>query len=96
MLDLVLTRKAQRFYEQANPDLLKRLNRCFDQLRQNPYQSANIKSLKGELAGCFRYRVSDWRVVYRVEAMKQDEKSEEKLTITVLTIAHRREVYRDS
>jgi mRNA interferase RelE/StbE len=54
MYDLVLTRKAQRFYEQADQSLTSRLNRCFDQLSQNPYQHPNIKALKGKLSGRFR------------------------------------------
>lgn len=43
MVELNLTRKAQKFYEQADPSLVRRLNRCFEQLRQDPYSPANIK-----------------------------------------------------
>ncbi len=46
MYDLILTRKAQRFYQQADQSLASRLNRCFDQLSKNPYQHPNIKPLK--------------------------------------------------
>ncbi len=73
MVELVLTRKAQKFYQQAPPDLAQRLNRCFDQLCQDPYNSTKIKSLKGEFAGCFRYRVGDWRVIYKVDLTSQME-----------------------
>ena len=86
MYDLVLTRKAQRFYEQADISLVERLNRCFEQLRQNPYEHPNIKPLLGSFAGSFRYRIGDWRVIYRVEQENQ--------IIAVLLIAHRSEVYR--
>ena len=99
MIELVLTRKAQKFYQQAPPDLAQRLNRCFDQLCQDPYNSANIKPLKGEFAGCFRYRVGDWRVIYKIDLTNQVEpisvdQDDEGLIITILLIAHRREVYR--
>lgn len=87
MYELMLTRKAQRFYEQADLSLVERLNRCFDRLRQNPYEHPNIKSLKGSFTGAFRYRVGDWRVIYKVD--------EENQVITVLLIVHRREAYRN-
>jgi mRNA interferase RelE/StbE len=59
MYELTLTRKAQRFYEQANLSLVERLNRCFEQLRHNPYAHPSIKPLKGSFSGYFRYRVGD-------------------------------------
>jgi mRNA interferase RelE/StbE len=65
---------------------VRRLNRCFEQLRQNPYENPNIKRLKGPLQGYFRYRVGDWRVVYEVD--------EEKRVVTVLLIVHRSSAYR--
>jgi mRNA interferase RelE/StbE len=86
MYELTLTRDAQRFYEEADPPLVRRLHRCFEHLRQNPYEHPNVKRLRGSLAGYFRYRVGDWRVVYEVD--------EEKHLITVLLIAHRSKVYR--
>jgi mRNA interferase RelE/StbE len=49
MYELTLTRQAQTFYEQAAAPLVRRLNRCFEQLRQNPYEHPNIKRLKGHL-----------------------------------------------
>ncbi len=85
MYDLVLTRKAQKFYEQVDESLAERLNRCFDQLQENPYIHPNIKRLKGSLTGCFRYRIGDWCVMYRVDETQQ--------RLTVLLIAHRSEVY---
>ncbi|HEY9897504.1 MAG TPA: type II toxin-antitoxin system RelE/ParE family toxin [Candidatus Sericytochromatia bacterium] len=85
MYELVLTRKAQKFYEQADESLAERLNRCFEQLQANPYNHPNIKRLRGSLSGCGRYRVGDWRVVYRVDEAQH--------SVTVLLIAHRREVY---
>jgi len=62
--------------------LVKRLHRCFEQLRQDPFQHPNIKRLKGSLAGYYRYRLGDWRVVYRVE--------EDGRIVIILLIARRR------
>ena len=86
MYNLQLTRDAQRFYEKADAALARRLNRCFEQLQQNPYDHPNVKKLKGTLSGCYRYRVGDWRVVYEV---LEDER-----VVIVLVISHRSKVYR--
>jgi len=86
MYDVFLTREAQRFYEDAAPTLVRKLNRCFRHLREDPYRHPNIKRLKGPLAGYFRYRVGDWRVIYQVD--EQEHK------VTVLLITHRSKAYR--
>lgn len=86
MYELILTREAQRFYKRADPPLVRRLHRCFEQLRKNPYEHPNIKRLRGPLAGYFRYRVGDWRVIYGVD--------EEKRIVTILLIVHRSKAYR--
>ena len=86
MYELMLTHEAQKFYERADSSLVYRLHRCFDHLRQNPYEHPNIKRLRGHLAGHFRYRVGDWRVVYEV--------NEEERAVTILLIVHRSKAYR--
>jgi mRNA interferase RelE/StbE len=86
MYEVFLTREAQCFYEQADPVLVRKLNRCFQSLRKNPHEHPSIKRLKGSLAGHFRYQMGDWRVVYRVDGQKRE--------VTVLLIAHRSKAYR--
>jgi len=86
MYEILLTRAAQKFYQAADDPLARRLNRCFDQLRRNPHRHPNIKRLKGPLVGHWRYHVSDWRVVYRVD--------KDRRIVTVVLIAHRSKVYR--
>ncbi len=86
MVEIRLTHDAQKFYQTADASLVGRLNRCFDQLRRNPYQHPNIKRLKDTLAGYWRYRVGDWRVVYRVD--------EGNRIVTIVLIAHRSKAYR--
>lgn len=85
MYEVLLTKEAQAFYEKADAPLAKRLNRCFDQLRREPHQHPNIKRLRGPLAGYYRYRVGDWRVVYRVD--------EDGSLVIILIIAHRSRAY---
>ncbi|BAU10896.1 plasmid stabilization system protein like protein [Leptolyngbya sp. NIES-3755] len=96
MYELELTRKAQKFYENADASLVRRLNQCFDQLRQDPYSLSNVKAMKGNYEGCFRYRVGDYRVIYRIDEISSDGHSDEmREVVIVLLIAHRREVYHD-
>ena len=85
MYELVLTREARKFYEKAEPSLVRRLHRCFEQLRATPYEHPNIRRLRGPLAGYFRCRVGDWRVVYEVD--------EKRKTVTILLIVHRSKAY---
>jgi mRNA interferase RelE/StbE len=61
-----LSTKAQDFYKEANQPLAKKLARCFEQLEKEPRHHGNIKPLQGNLAGSYRYRVGEYRVIYRV------------------------------
>jgi len=85
MYSVELSRDARRYFERADASLQRRLDRCFDRLKVEPHFGGNIKPLKGKLAGHFRYRVGDHRVIYRI-----DERGR---TVNVLKIAHRREAY---
>lgn len=85
MFDVVLSPEANAFYADADRPLARKLTRCFAQLERDPHRHANIKRLSGELAHLLRYRVGDWRVLYRVDNNAGQ--------VEVLVIAHRREVY---
>jgi len=86
MYRVKLSSYAQKFYSKADLTLAKKLSKCFLNLQENPYASNNIKRLSGILKGSFRYRVGDYRVVYEV--------NESRKIIEVLTIRHRKEVYK--
>ena len=83
--DLVLTQSAHKFYEKAEHGLVKRLNRCFNHIREDPRSHPNVKALRGQLSGYFRYRLGEWRIVYSVD--------ESRRVITILLIVHRRSAY---
>ena len=85
MYKINLTKKTAKIYENANSSLLNKLNRCFEQLRDNPHSYPNIKRLQGKLAGKFRYRLGDWRVIYSI--------NEENQLVIISIIAARGEVY---
>ncbi|HEX3146684.1 MAG TPA: type II toxin-antitoxin system RelE/ParE family toxin [Gemmataceae bacterium] len=85
MFEVVLSPSAAEFFASAARPLALKLARCFRQLEVNPRRGNNVKRLKGEWSGYLRYRVGDWRVIYRID----DDASE----VNVVVIAHRREVY---
>lgn len=85
MYDVVLSPAAAEFYAAADKPLARKLARCFRNLEADPRQGNNVKRLSGDLADYFRYRVGDWRVIFRID--------EEQSQVFVATIAHRREAY---
>jgi len=85
MYKLVLSREAERFYQRCDKPVAQKLARCFGSLENNPRQGNNVKALKGKLAGAYRYRLGDMRVVYTINDLA--------VTVFVITIAHRSDVY---
>ncbi len=67
MYKVVLAEPARRFYEDAQASLQRKLDRCFAILAQTPRRHPNIKSLTGKLKGRYRYRIGDYRVIYRID-----------------------------
>jgi len=63
---VVLTRPADKAYDKASQDMQDRLDTCFEELEKNPLNGANIKQLTGKLKGFSRYRIGDWRVIFRI------------------------------
>jgi mRNA interferase RelE/StbE len=85
MFEVILSPEARQFYAAVDKPLANKLARCFSQLEHDPRRHNNIKRLTGKFEGLSRYRVGDWRVVYRVDdAAKR---------VFVLAVANRREVY---
>ena len=85
MYDVVLANTARLTFDAASPALQKKLDRCFTQLMNEPRRHNNIKSLKGRFKGYFRYRVGDYRIIYRVE--------DHALRVVIVDIANRKDVY---
>lgn len=85
MYDVRLSSKAEAFYRKSDQPLARKLARCFQQLEHDPRQHSNIKQLKGTLAGQYRYRVGDYRVIYRIVEQEQ--------AVSVVKIVHRSEAY---
>jgi mRNA interferase RelE/StbE len=85
MYRVELSREAQRFFDDADAPLARRLARRFEALEADPRAGNNVKPLKGPLAAAYRYRVGDHRVVYTI--------NQRTVTVFVITIAKRSDVY---
>lgn len=82
---VVISIDAQEFFESSSASLQKKLDRCFERLKSDPRNYPNIKPLKGELSGFYRYRVGDYRVIYQIDDILNQ--------VSIILIQHRSTVY---
>ena len=66
MFEVILSPEVEAFYAGADRPLARKLARCFTQFERDPRRHNNIKRLTGQLVGHWRFRVGDWRVIYRI------------------------------
>jgi len=85
MYKVVLTKKAKVFYANADSILAKKLAKCFEILENNPFQHPNIKALKGQLKGYYRYRIGDYHIIYEID--------NQTIQVIIIKIAHRKNIY---
>ena len=86
MYKVKLSESAIKFYSKCDKNVAKKLNRCFETLKIDPYSSNNVKKLTGDLKDYFRFRLGDYRVIYKIdEATKQ---------VVIRTIEHRSNIYK--
>ena len=79
-----LTRAARRALDPLPTKVQKQIDRQILALAKNPYPPGS-KKLKS-VEGLHRIRVGDYRILYIIEVHR--------LVVVIVTIAHRREVYR--
>jgi mRNA interferase RelE/StbE len=87
MYKVILSTKAQSFYSNSQLPLAKKLARCFSFLEREPYKSNNIKKLSGKFKNYYRYRIGDFRVIYRIDENRKE--------IIIALIKHRADVYKN-
>jgi mRNA interferase RelE/StbE len=83
MYQVIIEPKAQKSLDALNRRDRARVAAAILRLADGPFADTNVKALTG---GGFRMRVSDYRVLFGVEA--------DVLAVVVVKIGHRREVYR--
>jgi len=55
------------------------------ELKENPYE--NVKKLHGKLRGMYSLRIGEYRVIFSID--------EEKNLIILLTVGHRKRIYKE-
>ena len=82
-----LSKTAHKCYSRVDQNMAKRLDRCFKALEENPFDFAHhdIKRLHGKYEGLLRYRIGNFRVIYRVDRDLQ--------IVEVITIRSRGQAY---
>ena len=57
----------------------------YPQLKKNPYFGPNIKKLKGEFEGLYRFRIGDYRLFYSID--------NDKIIVFILALKQRKDAY---
>ena len=84
-MKVILTDKAKKQLKKLDSSISKRILDYLEQLELIDDPRFRGKALTSNLAGLWRYRVGDYRILCRIH--------EDKLVITVIEIAHRSTIY---
>ena len=81
------TKTFTKVKQKISPKLYQKINDVvYPQLRSNPYFGANIKKLKGEFEGFYRYRIGNYRLFYLID--------DKKVFVFVIDLKHRKDAYK--
>ena len=91
MLHNFLIAETETFQNKIKKNEFKKLeskikNYVYPILKMNPYYGNNIKKLKGEFEGIYRYRIGDVRLFYKID--------ENKIIIFLIDIERRKDSYK--
>ncbi len=81
-----LSERAVKALDKIDKATAKRIVSYLQQLTDLPHPTDRGKALTGTLAGLWRYRVGDWRIICHID--------HEQVTIVALDIDHRSRIYR--
>lgn len=85
-MKVILTKASKKQLKKLDSSISKRILDYLEQLELIDNPRSRGKALTSNLAGLWRYRVGDYRILCRIH--------EDKLVITVIEIAHRSTIYR--
>lgn len=85
MYNVEFTRNALKSLEKIDRKYQSLIIEKIEILSLDPSKSNNVKALKG-MDGCYRLRVAQYRVIYELQ--------NELMTILVIDINHRKDIYR--
>ena len=84
-MKVILTKASKKQLKKLDSSISKRILDYLEQLELIDDPRSRGKALTSNLAGLWRYRVGDYRILCRIH--------EDKLVITVIEIAHRSTIY---
>lgn len=84
--EVVLTPEAQADIGRLDPSLQTRVLDRLEWMGQNAELMRHLRLRGEEWAGCLRYRLGDYRLIYLLDRSER--------TLVVLKVGHRRDVYR--
>jgi mRNA interferase RelE/StbE len=80
------TRSFEKTKKSIDAKLYEKIrNVVYPQLKNNPFFGANIKKLKGEFDGVYRYRVGSYRLFYAVD--------NDRVIVFVIDLKKRKDAY---
>ena len=87
---VVYTKLSQKDLDRLDPSIVRRILKKVDELskRADPLEFA--KKLTGFVIDTYRFRVGDYRVVFRL-----DPQNQQLVILVVLRVRHRKEVYKN-
>lgn len=63
---VVWTNSARNYFRRALKHFQQRVRAAIVDIQTNPFTHPNVRRLHGELKGLLRYRIGNFRLVYRV------------------------------
>lgn len=90
MSDKFKIAETEQFQEKITKNKYKNLYKkiteyIYPMLRRNPYFGPNIKRLKGNLSGFYRYRIGKYRLFYEID--------NDKIIVFIIDIEDRKDAY---
>lgn len=81
------TKQFQKIRAKLNPKIYEKIKTIvYPQLKENPFFGPNIKKLKGEFEGYYRYRIGNYRLFYLI---KHDT-----VVVVITDLRHRQSAYK--
>ncbi len=80
------TKSAHDYYQKMTRGYQQRVKRAVIELEKDPFASKHVQRLHGELEGLCRYRIGEFRMIFRV--------IEQETEVRILAIAARGDVYK--
>ena len=83
---VLFTEKAKKQLSKIDPIIQRRIKKWIMDILQGADPRSRGKALRGNLGQFWRYRIGDYRIICEIE--------DKIVTVTVISIGHRREIYK--